>query len=63
VYKGASVPAISWGITDSILMGSLHNYRVVLKDAGFSEANPNGEGSRLTLLGHSVAGLFAGWTK
>ncbi|CAK9787390.1 mitochondrial carrier protein [Cutaneotrichosporon oleaginosum] len=62
VYKGASVPAISWGITDSILMGSLHNYRAYLKDAGLSEPTPDGEGRRLTLLGHSIAGLFAGWT-
>ncbi|KAL1411994.1 hypothetical protein Q8F55_002989 [Vanrija albida] len=67
LYKGASVPAISWGITDSILMGSLHNYRAFLKDHGFAERIPGtvGDGpedERLSLLGHSIAGLFAGWT-
>ncbi|WWC66895.1 uncharacterized protein I206_100802 [Kwoniella pini CBS 10737] len=62
LYKGASVPAVSWGITDSILMGSLHNYREVLLRHGFAERTLKGDGERLSLLGHSVAGLFAGWT-
>ncbi|WVR03445.1 hypothetical protein IAU60_000436 [Kwoniella sp. DSM 27419] len=63
LYKGASVPAVAWGITDSILMGSLHNYRAILLRHGFTERNAGGaEGQRLSLLGHSVAGLFAGWT-
>ncbi|RSH90686.1 hypothetical protein EHS25_001291 [Saitozyma podzolica] len=67
LYKGASIPAISWGITDSILMGSLHNYRAYLKTHGFAEPNPyasrdDQDPLRLSLLGHTVAGLFAGWT-
>ncbi|WWC97124.1 hypothetical protein V866_004002 [Kwoniella sp. B9012] len=62
LYKGASVPAVSWGITDSILMGSLHNYRAILLRHGFAERIPESDGERLSLLGHSVAGLFAGWT-
>ncbi|WRT63653.1 uncharacterized protein IL334_000576 [Kwoniella shivajii] len=63
LYKGASIPAVSWGITDSILMGSLHNYRDILLRHGFAERDlAKGEGQRLSLLGHSVAGLFAGWT-
>ncbi|KAK1926214.1 mitochondrial carrier domain-containing protein [Papiliotrema laurentii] len=67
LYKGASVPAISWGITDSILMGSLHNYRNWLKKAGFSERIPGTTGigpdeRRLTIIGHSIAGLGAGWS-
>ncbi|KGB77259.2 solute carrier family 25 (mitochondrial carnitine/acylcarnitine transporter) member 20/29 [Cryptococcus deuterogattii R265] len=62
LYKGASIPAISWGITDSILMGSLHNYRAFLSAHGLGEGVPNSDQQRLSLLGHSVAGLFAGWT-
>ncbi|OCF36090.1 solute carrier family 25 (mitochondrial carnitine/acylcarnitine transporter), member 20/29 [Kwoniella heveanensis BCC8398] len=72
LYKGASVPAVAWGITDSILMGSLHNYRALLLKNGFAErkhistTSPSlsvaAPGERLSLLGHSVAGLFAGWT-
>ncbi|KAI9635923.1 mitochondrial carrier protein [Dioszegia hungarica] len=65
LYKGASVPAVSWGISDSMLMGSLHNYRAYLRDNGFGEHDPTGaspDGRRLSILGHTVAGLFAGWT-
>lgn len=28
VYKGASPPAVGWAASDSILMGSLHKYRL-----------------------------------
>ncbi|KAL7418878.1 hypothetical protein Q5752_006562 [Cryptotrichosporon argae] len=63
LYKGASVPAVSWGITDSILMGSLHNYRAWLLAHGLGERTPSLDGKqRLSLAGHSLAGLFAGWT-
>ncbi|WWD22385.1 hypothetical protein CI109_106876 [Kwoniella shandongensis] len=63
LYKGASVPAVSWGITDSILMGSLHNYRALLLRHGFAEkAQGSGDAPRLSVLGHSVGGAFAGWT-
>ncbi|WVQ80377.1 hypothetical protein IAT38_002482 [Cryptococcus sp. DSM 104549] len=63
LYKGASVPAISWGMTDSILMGSLHNYRKFLLTHGFGERiSPTSDGQRLSILGHGIAGLFAGWS-
>ncbi|ORX34669.1 mitochondrial carrier protein [Kockovaella imperatae] len=67
LYKGASVPAVSWGITDSILMGSLHNYRSILEHNGFAERIPGSvddgpKGQRLSILGHTVAGAMAGWT-
>lgn len=71
LYKGASVPAVSWGITDSILMGSLHNYRACLKDWGvLTEWAPSADGlapalggeKRLSIPGHALAGLMAGWT-
>lgn len=62
LYKGASVPAVSWGITDSILMGSLHNYRACLKGWGvLTEPAPGGD-TRLSIRGHALAGLMAGWT-
>ncbi|GAA5897091.1 uncharacterized protein JCM6883_006575 [Sporobolomyces salmoneus] len=30
LYKGASPPAVGWAISDSMLMGSLHQYRLLL---------------------------------
>ncbi|KAG8953082.1 hypothetical protein FRC04_003029 [Tulasnella sp. 424] len=72
LYKGASPPAIGWAISDSILMGSLYNYRLwLLKNGGRAIVEPTpfqdsgGDGAkkfRLTVLGHGLAGLGAGWT-
>ena len=47
---------------------SLHNYRNFLKDYGLDERIPGSteigaEGKRLSIMGHTVAGLMAGWTK
>lgn len=44
---------------------SLHNYRAFLKSHGFAERDPYSSdgGQRLSLVGHTVAGAFAGWTK
>jgi solute carrier family 25 carnitine/acylcarnitine transporter 20/29 len=59
LYKGASPPAVGWMITDSILMGSLHTYRIALSRwSGTGE----GSGKRLPTYLHAVAGLGAGWT-
>lgn len=64
MYKGASPPAIGWMITDAVLLGSLHNYRIWLGEHGFGEAKADGrEGTRLSVLGHCVAGLGAGMSK
>ncbi|KIO20454.1 hypothetical protein M407DRAFT_220651 [Tulasnella calospora MUT 4182] len=70
--EGASPPAIGWAISDSILMGSLYNYRLwLLKNGGLGivERTPlqdsggdNAKEFRLTVLGHGLAGLGAGWT-
>ncbi|KAI5836191.1 mitochondrial carrier [Schizophyllum commune Tattone D] len=62
LYKGASPPAVGWSIIDSVLMGSLHVYRLHLRDAGFSEPTPGSGIPRLTLFGHGLAGLLAGTT-
>lgn len=56
VYKGASPPLVGWMIMDSVMLGSLTNYRALLKDT-FYENEPE-----LPLLGKCVAGIMAGWT-
>jgi hypothetical protein len=45
-----------------VLLGSLHSYRLFLLHNGMTE-DPTGTGSRLTLLAHGTAGLFAGLTR
>ncbi|KAJ9110686.1 hypothetical protein QFC19_001515 [Naganishia cerealis] len=70
LYAGASAPAVGWSITDAILMGtspfdSLHNYRAFLLKHGFDERDTTKEdveARRLSLLGHSIAGMCAGWS-
>lgn len=61
LYKGATPPAVGWAAIDSVLLGSLHNYRLFLLRNGMTEMSPSGI-PRLTLFAHGVAGLFAGWT-
>ena len=62
LYKGASPPAVGWAAIDSVLMGSLHNYRLFLLRQGMTEDTRTGS-PRLTLFAHGIAGLFAGWTR
>ncbi|PVF97790.1 mitochondrial carrier [Serendipita vermifera] len=64
LYKGATPPAVGWAAIDSVLLGSLHNYRLHLKNYPiFSEPSPpRDDSTRLTLFGHGVAGLGAGLT-
>ncbi|KAJ6621656.1 mitochondrial carrier domain-containing protein [Mycena sp. CBHHK59/15] len=62
LYKGATPPALGWAAIDSVLFGSLHNYRIFLLHTGMTE-DPTGTGTpRLTLAAHGLAGLFAGLT-
>ncbi|KAF9481026.1 mitochondrial carrier [Pholiota conissans] len=61
LYKGATPPAVGWAAIDSVLLGSLHNFRLFLLQNGMTEIPPSGN-PRLTLFAHGVAGLFAGWT-
>lgn len=61
LYKGATPPALGWAITDSVLLGSLHNYRRFFARL----TNPNFEddsGKGLDVKYHALAGLLAGWT-
>ncbi|KZT06004.1 mitochondrial carrier, partial [Laetiporus sulphureus 93-53] len=62
LYKGATPPAVGWAAIDSLLLGSLHNYRLFLIRHNVTEPIPGGEGRRLTLTGHGIAGLVAGLT-
>ncbi|KAF9455111.1 mitochondrial carrier [Macrolepiota fuliginosa MF-IS2] len=62
LYKGATPPAVGWAAIDSVLLGSLHNYRLFLLRHGMTEAHPVTGRPRLTVLGHGVAGLLAGLT-
>ena len=63
LYKGATPPALGWTAIDSVLLGSLHNYRLFLIRQGLTEPVPGSDLRRLTVLGHGVAGLFAGLTR
>ncbi|KAJ6509459.1 mitochondrial carrier [Mycena vitilis] len=61
LYKGATPPAVGWAVIDSVLLGSLHAYRLFLLRIGMTEKRP-GTAPRLTLLAHGTAGLLAGLT-
>lgn len=63
LYKGATPPAIGWAAIDSLLLGSLHNYRLFLLRHAMTEDSPSTGIPRLTLIAHGVAGLFAGLTR
>ncbi len=52
LYKGGTPPLFGWAIMDSVMLGSLSNYRRYL-------SNEQGE---LTLPQHALAGLGAGLT-
>ena len=60
LYKGATPPAVGWAAIDSVLLGSLHNYRLFLIRQGMTENKFGTDVKRLTLLAHGLAGLFAG---
>jgi len=63
LYKGATPPAVGWAAIDSLLLGSLHNYRLFLLRNGMTEEVPATGQKRLTLIAHGVAGFFAGLTR
>ncbi|EST08349.1 Mitochondrial substrate/solute carrier [Kalmanozyma brasiliensis GHG001] len=62
LYKGATPPAFGWALTDSVLLGSLHNYRRFF--ARLTNPNYGEEDSvkGLPVKYHALAGLMAGWT-
>ena len=63
LYKGATPPAIGWAAIDSVLLGSIHNYRLWFIRHNFTESVPGQDIKRLTLPGHGAAGLLAGLTR
>lgn len=58
LYKGATPPALGWAITDSVLLGSLHNYRRMFARLSGSKEDEK----KLPIKYHTLAGLMAGWT-
>mmetsp|Transcript_6857 Transcript_6857/g.6793 ORF Transcript_6857/g.6793 Transcript_6857/m.6793 type:complete len:307 (-) Transcript_6857:677-1597(-) len=55
-YKGFTPPLVGWVLMDSVMLGSLHVYRRVVKDTFYLEEK------KLPILGHIIAGLGSGWT-
>lgn len=55
-YKGFTPPLVGWVLMDSVMLGSLHLYRRIVKDNLYPEEK------KLPLLGHIIAGLGSGWT-
>ena len=55
LYKGASPPAVGWIMSDALLLGSMHNYRLWLErwETG-GTIEEGGRGGRLSLGGHMV---------
>ncbi|KAK6514385.1 hypothetical protein TWF506_008781 [Arthrobotrys conoides] len=74
LYKGATPPLVGWMFMDSVMLGSLSNYRQLLLDidSPFLRAKPhldepNGRSNldpipKLSSTGHGIAGILAGWT-
>ena len=56
LYKGATPPLVGWGLIDSLLWGSLVQYRRILHSWQADQSQP------LSLPGHFVAGGAAGLT-
>ncbi|PWW76959.1 mitochondrial carrier [Tuber magnatum] len=56
LYKGATPPLVGWMFMDSIMLGSLANYRAAIK-SGFYPYRDT-----LPPFGHGIAGILAGWT-
>jgi solute carrier family 25 carnitine/acylcarnitine transporter 20/29 len=75
IYKGATPPLIGWMCMDSVMLGSLTLYRRLLNEHVFQplQIRPNHpvsnlseeeckELKKLPVIGHALAGIFAGWT-
>ncbi|KAK9478991.1 mitochondrial carrier [Lipomyces japonicus] len=56
LYKGATPPLLGWMAMDSVQLGSLHNYRILMKNHVFDDWE------KLPPIGHAIAGVFAGVT-
>lgn len=56
LYKGATPPLVGWTIMDSVMLGSLHNYRMCLKSTFWPDS------PELPFRGKVIAGVMSGWT-
>lgn len=54
-YLGFTPPLVGWICMDSVMLGSLHNYRRLIKHHLYDDR-------ALDLKGHVFAGVLAGWT-
>ncbi|KAH3676388.1 hypothetical protein WICMUC_002019 [Wickerhamomyces mucosus] len=54
-YLGFTPPLVGWVLMDSVMLGSLHNYRRLIKKHLYEDKS-------LDLKGHIFAGVLAGWT-
>lgn len=55
-YKGFTPPLVGWILMDSVMLGSLHVYRRLVKENFYPTE------SKLPLLGHVIAGFGSGMT-
>lgn len=55
-YKGATPPLIGWMVMDSVMLGSLHNYRRLMKENIWPDEK------ELPFSGKCISGVLAGWT-
>ncbi|EGW35430.1 mitochondrial carrier protein [Spathaspora passalidarum NRRL Y-27907] len=55
-YKGFTPPLVGWVLMDSVMLGSLHVYRRLIKENVYPDQE------KLPLMGHVVAGLGSGLT-
>ncbi|KAK8214771.1 hypothetical protein M8818_002353 [Zalaria obscura] len=71
LYKGATPPLVGWMFMDSLMLGSLTQYRRILNDHVFQPMHaarqPQGVfasevDKKLPTIGHATAGVMAGWT-
>lgn len=65
--SGGSPQLLGWMMSDAVLLGSLHNYRLLFarieaRSRGLDPALGQGKDERLSLKSHAAAGAMAGWT-
>lgn len=56
LYKGFTPPLAGWVLMDSVMLGSLHAYRRLVKENFYADQE------KLPLLGHVIAGFGSGMT-
>lgn len=72
LYKGATPPLVGWMCMDSVMLGSLTQYRRLINEHVVQPrraaqpasvwAGREDEKAKLPVLGHGIAGVMAGWT-